>query len=202
MKILILLPLAVLICATMLSVMGVGSDLGAPSGGYLVDGRGNINGDEGWYDDTGHLVCYDNGTAAGEAGIVGTPSYTHSHPFWDNTTSGGSTFDMYADPSGTDLQKGDLFDITGTLGLIGIVLAVMALGCIVGIRVVGSGTSSTSVSTVIIGTAFLSLWGVFSVFGYPLIGTIPLFGGMLYFILTAMYTVGVIQAFSGMGGED
>jgi len=80
--------------------------------------------------------------------------------------------------------------LAGAIGII-MVVALVALG--LGIQVLGSGLSETSVKTLVSGIAYTGLWLVLSVLSSPLILDIQVFGLVIYVILTIGYVLGVIQ---------
>jgi hypothetical protein len=52
----------------------------------------------------------------------------------------------------------------------------------------------------IITFTYLGTWGLFSLLSYDLILGIPIFGMIIWFILTFIYALGVIKKYTG--GED
>lgn len=197
------LPLAIIIFVAVLNICGVGESLGGVFGGALADSTSSYADLPDFHDSYNHYVAFGNGTAYGEAGTIGTYNVTFPVPEtrwkWTNETA---TYTVSRDSEASGGVGTHLFGITGSLGMIGIVVAVMALSLVVGIRVLGSGVSVFSVGFVIIGTALITVWGVFSLLAYSLIGEIPNIGGLIYFGLTGMYTLGSIFAAGGVGGED
>lgn len=209
-KYLILVPLAMLVIVAILSVAGLGS---------TVFGDGRIGGDPSttlYYDAGGHPCVYANGTAYDEAGQVIQvggldAAWSGTWAAWKNTTlSFGTNYPLYWDQSaeqpipwernGETNVGGQTFDVNQSMGLIALVIALMAMAVVVGLRVLGSGTSNSLV--LVLGTAYLGVWGIFSVLSLPLITSIPNFGNFFYFILTIMYTLGIVWSFQGTGGTD
>lgn len=85
------------------------------------------------------------------------------------------------------------FDITLLAGAIAIIMVVGLLALGLGIRVLGSGLSETSVKTLVGGIAYTGIWMVLSIMSMPLILNIETFGTIIYVILTIGYVLGVIQ---------
>lgn len=174
---------------SLLAVLG----LNGPGQQLATSGDLGGYGDSVYTDVRGHVVCYLNGTATGETGQLFTWG---NLPYWYNGSIKGY---LLIEPE-TNSVTG--YDVSAAVGMVAIVLSVSALGCVVGLRVVGSGTSDTAVRAVVITTALLAVWGVFSVLGLALLNTIPLLGPSVYFILTGVYTLGIILSIGGSGGSD
>jgi len=85
------------------------------------------------------------------------------------------------------------FNITLVTGAIAIIMVIGLLALGLGIRVLGSGLSETSVKTLVGGIAYTGIWMVLSVMSMPLILNIETFGTIIYVILTVGYVLGVIQ---------
>lgn len=196
---LILIPITILVTLSIFSMLGLGNtELGSTtlSGADVV-----------YYDSGGHEVCDGLGQPSGEDGSIG--SSTTGYATWDNGTL-LTTFSLYYDTSGSldmrvkyeDFGKGYYgfkeFDITTAIGFIGLIIGIMALAALVGLKILGSGISDVSVSTIILSTAYLAIWGVFSVLAFDLIvNQIPIIGSTFYFILTIIYTAGIIASING-----
>lgn len=182
---LILFPLVFLVVFAVLGQLGLGTFE------TEIDSDIAVVGD--WYDQLGHLVCYQNLTAAGEAGTFRTV-----------TTIGGVTEHQWVNetdeyPIGQYNGEGALgeasfeFDAFGSVALIALVTFLIAIGTIAGISIFGSGLGDTSISLLVKGTAFLSIWGIFSVMAFGMITAVPLIGVLFYFFLTVLYCVGVVN---------
>lgn len=89
------------------------------------------------------------------------------------------------------------FGISATQGAIAVLISVIALGAVVGVRVMGSGILGISAEIIVKGAFYFAMWGIFSVFAQPLIGAIPVFGVIIYLMLTIMYIVGFMQTLLG-----
>lgn len=190
---LIVFPLVFLIFASMLSIMGMSEGTFSSTGDFY----GTTAQFDGYYDNDGNLKAYVNGTAANEQGYLQLLSPSNIH--WVNSTD---SYHVTKFNEGDEVGEAAMsFDLSSSLGLIIIVIGLMALAAVAGLRVLGSGVSETSVKTIVLGTGLLALWGVFSVFGLTMITAIPIFGVVIYFFLTAIYTLGVIQQVGG-GSEQ
>lgn len=209
---LILFPLTILILLSLLSMTGLGNS-------DQFTGVGSISyGDQAGllYDSTGHPVCYINGTQYDDAGMI---KYTREFgylgeesPRWQNYSGiTASYYDLYSSEAAieplTTAQYNELknayanggisFDIWSSLGLIGVVVGISAFAAIIGIRVLDSGESETTIQTILTVTGFMAVWGIFSVLGLALFTSAGTYGGIIYFVLTAMYSIGIIFQLSG-----
>lgn len=88
------------------------------------------------------------------------------------------------------------FQLTSA-GIISFIIVIVVLASVVGINVVGSGLSDSSVRTITIGTAWGGMWLVFTVLSLPLMLSIEVFGVFIYVILTVLYVIGVYQKIGG-----
>lgn len=96
-------------------------------------------------------------------------------------------------------------DITGSLGMITIMAALMGLALVVGLSILGSKISDVSVSFVLKGSGFIAMWSGLSAVAMPLISQIGTLGGVLFFVLTCVFTIGMVDAVgvpSVGGGND
>lgn len=202
---LIYIPLAFLLAISLFSMFGLGSTAGFGT----VYVSSHITG-SGLYDDTGHLVVNQTLNAVGESGHIIAMDYS-GMAAWVNTTTIGQYYPLYYDQAATDPTFFSQINGAGSttiganlgtsLGLIGLVVGVMALALIAGVHVLGSGVAEESVSTIIKGTFFLVLWGALSVMSIGIITGIPPLGPSFYFILTGIYTLGIINQI-GHPGDD
>lgn len=209
MKYAIALPLIVLFILGMLSVLGVTETVGTfGNSSVSTDGFNAV-----YYDSAGApKVFIANLTAVSEYGqIVNVAGKAN----WVNTTgliqlAYPLYFDSYAthalpfeDVGETEISSfGGEFSLSSSLGFVALVVALMALAIVVGLRILGSGTSSISVSLMITGTFYLALWGVFSVMSLELLSALDVLGYILYLGLTLLYTVGIISSATGGGDND
>lgn len=185
-----------LVALSFLSVLGLGT---AEYQNNVIYGTGQY---DGYYDANGHQTCYDNQTAFDEAGVVDRVTVGTSGPwstlrYWRNETG---SYRIYTTPTETDEANSQItFDMTSSIGLIGIIIAVMAATTIAGIKFFGSGiTNAQQIFTV---TVLLTIWGVFSIIALGLVSQIPLGLGLgFYFFLTLLYSIGIVH--SAGGGDD
>lgn len=219
MKYLILAPLAILIILSLLSMLGVGAtpDTNFGTGKMGIGTTQNTL----LYDSTGHPVCYINGSNYGEVGYLWTyerkmwiiDQFDQDTPYFIQWSNGSATlgtyqeYNVYSDQSAVDqmdeneynyqkelMENGVSFNIWSSIGLIGIVIGITIFAGIIGIRIVSSGESDVSVQTILLGTAYVALWGIFSAIALSLIIELGTVGGIIYFILTACYTIGFIMS--------
>lgn len=185
----------------LLSMMGLGSVTFAVNGTMLAGGSATAD----WYDANDHPVCYRNFTAVsgGEAGtVISGGNHWGDEWYWRNATN---TYQIFNAAGGEQPLSDSAINFSaGTaLGLIGVVLGIMTLATIVGLKIFGNGISDVSVSAIVKGAGLLALWTVFSAVSMSLIVQIPAsLGVVFYFVLTAMYTLGIINQIGHPGGED
>lgn len=89
-----------------------------------------------------------------------------------------------------------LFNIDPILGTIAIIIAIGVFSGLIGVRILGSGISETSVRIISIGVVHTGLWLMLSILAMPLIISIEVFGTIIYIALTLGYTIGVVQKIS------
>lgn len=106
-----------------------------------------------------------------------------------NGTSAGSqsNFDFF--------NLSNQFYVDGLAGMIVIIIVVIAISCLVGLRIFSSGLSENSVKMLTLGITYIAIWSIFSTLAYPLIVDIEVFGLIIYLILTIGYVIGIIQKF-------
>jgi len=92
-----------------------------------------------------------------------------------------------------------LFNVDPVIGFTVTIIVIVGLATAIGIQVLGSGLSPSSVRIMIIGIAYSGVWIVFSLLAEPLISSIEIFGTLIYISLTIGYVIGVIQKMSGGG---
>lgn len=200
---LIILPLTFLICFAMLSMLGMGQSL-------TTEGITNYYGAVGYFDVNNHQVADVNGTYVDEYGRI---AYI--------TTLGGTTIDVWQnDTSGYDSEAGEgyevsildenlenveasgfTFEIASSAGLIALVSVLIAFATLAGLKFMGFGLGELAQSAVFKGTAYIAIWGVFSVLALTLITAIPIFGPVFYLFLTILYALGVINQIGSPGDE-
>lgn len=164
--------------------------------------------ENGYYDSTDHLVAYANGTYVDDYGNITTPITQGGAGIWNNIPiwkNASGSFNVYSDtgerlaPDATAAQVS--FSLSSSLGLIAVVVGVIILATVAGMRIVSSGESDVSVSAIVKGSVYISLWAVFSVTSLAMMMQIPLIGGIFYFFLTAIYTMGIINQIGSPGDE-
>lgn len=172
-----------------------------------------------YYDVTGHEVCDLNGTGAvcGGACNVDASSRHIGQIFirqdgqraWVNDTDylagwkfAAQTYPIYDTNTGADYNRYSAgFDVGGSIGLIAIVIAFIVVATIAGIRFFGAGESEFSVETIVKAGALIAIWTVFSFASVVMITAVPLLGPIFYFFLTAVYTLGIVNAVGHPGEE-
>lgn len=95
-----------------------------------------------------------------------------------------------------DADSISTFNLSGIQGAIAIIIVIATIAVIMGIRILGSGLSETSIKTMMIGFGYTGLWLVLSLLSAVLIIQIDIFGSMIYIILTLGYVIGVVQKLS------
>lgn len=189
--------LAPLIILSLIALVAQG--MGSVESAYTTETYGI----SGFYDTTEHLVCYDNQTAYDEAGyliVVGGQNYATTDYYWQNETN---SYEVYINNNPLDEADSPRWIMVGSTGFWGILVilaAVMALGCIVGFRILNSGENDFSTSLIVKGTAFGSIWAFLAALDYSLLMMLPLYlGSAFLFILSLIYLVGVVTSFGGSG---
>jgi hypothetical protein len=89
-----------------------------------------------------------------------------------------------------------------TTGLIALIIVLVVVGVVAGIRVLGSGLSSYSVMLIHKSTVYYGLWGVFSAFSFGLFLGIPIFGVLIWFALTLVYSIGFFSTLNSSESGD
>lgn len=190
--------IAPLIILTLMALIGQG--MGSVETTYTTTSYGI----SGFYDSTEHLVCYANQTAFDEAGnlsVVGGQNYAYTDYYWTNATN---SYEVYINNNPLDEADSPRWIMVGSTGFWGVLVilgAVMALGCLVGFRVFNTGEGDFSASLIVKGTAFGSLWAFLAAINYSLLLSLPLYLGPAFlFILSLIYLYGVISSFGGNSG--
>lgn len=91
------------------------------------------------------------------------------------------------------------FAINETQGILAIIIAVSVIGSIIGIRVLGSGLSEMTIKILYNTIFFYGVWALFSVFGLEYLLLFPAGGWIIYFILTATLSFGIVKQINGNG---
>lgn len=176
----------------------IGQTMGASTSSVYTPYTYGISG---FYDTTGHLVCYANQTDYDEAGdltVIGGQNYGATDYTWTNVTG---TYTVYINNNPLDEADSPRWIMVGSTGFWGLLVilgAVMALGCLVGFRIFNTGEGDFSASLIVKGTAFGSIWAFLAAIDYSLLTNMPLYlGSAFLFILSLIYLYGVISSFGG-----
>jgi hypothetical protein len=94
------------------------------------------------------------------------------------------------------------FAIDSIQGAIAIILVIVVLATVIGIRIVASGLSDSSIKIITMGTTYFGLWALLSVLASSFIFAIETFGSLIYIVLTIVYVIGVVQKGISGGGQD
>ena len=129
--------------------------------------------------------------------ILSLFSFIFSSTYFSTTISSLVDTSSIVNGTTTNLQLGqtaNTFSIDPLLGALTWVAVIVILASALGIQIVGSGLSSISVKTIIIATAWISMFIILSLFGYPFIASIPYgFGSLLFIVLSIMYAFGIFH---------
>lgn len=87
-----------------------------------------------------------------------------------------------------------------TTVVVALITAFIALGIVISLKVLGSGVGEFGVKVFIIGGLALALWGFLSAISFTTLADIPVFGLIIYFVLSACYVVGIISVLGGYSG--
>lgn len=159
---------------------------------------------QGFFDETDHLVAYANRSAYGEPGNI-TKIYNagqNAGPWsiaivWKNSSGSYNIFDAAGQRF---LEKDEVqFEILSPEGLIAMVAVAVVGGGIGFVALSFFGGSDVAISMVMFGTLLLSIWTIFSWIAYPLLTSLPLIGGIFWFLLTIFYALGILQMVRGNG---
>lgn len=186
---LIVFPLIFLFCFAMMTQLGLSDSIMEANVNMSVTYGG-------YYDEGGHQVLDSDGQPTGEDGNFAfhTAGSVTAY-FWQNSTG---IYEVFDNPMGINYTASNVsFDIGTSLGLIALVIVIAAFSALVGLKILGSGVSDFSVSTIVITTALLTIWGIFSVLAMPLIIDIEILGVVFYFALTFFYTLGIMLRIGG-----
>jgi hypothetical protein len=112
-----------------------------------------------------------------------------------------SEVDSLAEYVRPEVLSGGSMGIDNLTGAITIIVIFITLGAIIGIQVLGSGLSDTSVRTITLAIVYIGVWTSLTFLAGNLIFSIEEFGTIIYVSLTLVYAVGCIQKIAG-GGVD
>jgi len=88
------------------------------------------------------------------------------------------------------------FNIDPITGMIAIIITIAIFTILIGIQILASGLSETSVKALMVATSYTGLWGVLSVLSIEIIKSIELVGSLIYVVLTIGYVIGVMEKMS------
>lgn len=205
----VVLPLLFMLCISLFGMLFDATDYDAFGHGSISANPAYFSGDnEGWFDAGGRHIAYPNmtlvdGLEEGEIRHVTNFGFewiwcNHTVeptlPWMDVYNMPQNEFPLYNTPDGamdtTDAIFG--FFVGGQLGFLALLFILMLVASIAGIHILGSGISDVSVGTIIKCGAYIGLFVVCSFISYDIIVNDIPFGSVLYFVLTAIYTMGVI----------
>lgn len=92
-----------------------------------------------------------------------------------------------------------IFGISVTEGILVSLVAIVAFGTAIGIKVLDSGISEFSQKIIFVSALYGGIWGIFSVLAYDLIMEIPTMGWFLFFVLTIIHFLGIFQIVNNEG---
>ena len=90
------------------------------------------------------------------------------------------------------------FKIDDLEGMLGIITVIIIFSTLVGIQILASGLSHSSVNIISVATAYGGIWAVLSVLSAGMIKDIALFGGLIYITLTIAFVIGIVQKHVGV----
>lgn len=202
---LILVPLLFLVGFAFLNQLGMGTDLWSNGGNVWMPSAEVTT--AGWFDADSHMVLTENQTipAGGEPGTMGLYIYvpdaigeSHGDTTWTNSTG---TYPCYQ-VTGEEVLSPRFttsFDMATSLGLIGVVVALVVIVSIATNRVFGTGDFAGS--AIFKTSAYITIWSVFSVLSIGLITGIPILGPFFYLFLTIIYALGVVNSVGNPGND-
>lgn len=117
-----------------------------------------------------------------------------------STSSINGTFIEDGEEISLEVAENDYnFAITEAQGIIAIVIAVSVIGSLLGIRVLGSGLGETTLKILYNTIFFYGVWALFSTYALEWLLIIPVFGWIIYLILTGVLSFGIVQQINGTG---
>lgn len=100
-----------------------------------------------------------------------------------NETDTPYTIEGYTYSAGFDLET----------GFIALLVGAVALVAVLGIGIFGSGLGGYSVSVIFKSLVYFGIWGLLSFLGAGGLLALPLFGWIFFFILTFIFSLGVME---------
>jgi len=94
-----------------------------------------------------------------------------------------------------------IFNINMTAGFLALIIALVIVGAVAGIHVLGSGLSDYSVQLIHKAAVYYGFFGVFSALSLIAFTSLPLgLGGFFWVGLTLIYTLGFYESLNNSGG--
>lgn len=127
--------------------------------------------------------------------------YGADRPIYDIFSDGDFSYSSVNGSIVVNSTKQD-FDVEGysfssgidvNTGLLAVIVASVVVAVLAGITVVSSGLDTFSVSYIVKVTLLYGLWLMLSVIGMQGLLLIPVFGWVIYFMISFTYTFGVID---------
>lgn len=213
----LVIPLSIMLILTVLGQMGLVEDATGFGEGDLRVAGGTVT--DWYYDVDGNpklnstsLVPYDpaekitvvNDGAIGVALFYNDTNLFHTYySLYHDTEASEPVLYGNLGQGGASSGGGALLGvgISDNFAFIALIVGIIALVGVIGIQLFGSGESETSIFVIIVFTGLLALWTILSFGSYDMIVSIPLFGPIVYVVLTLMYSVGAFQMVAGVGSE-
>lgn len=209
---LILAPLLFLSLIALLSQLGLSEVVMQGNLGSNFNSTWTASAD-GTYDIGGHQLLNEYNRPTGEYGLTfiqgrqeywlnSTNAYDIGYPHSVDIFSRDTSYPCWQLANGEGLSAAAGSDLNvsisdTTLMMVAVIVGLVILAGIAGLRILGSGESDFSVSAIIKGGGFLTIWGILSLAASPLILSIAIFGIAFYFLLTVVYAVGCINSLGG-----
>jgi hypothetical protein len=92
-----------------------------------------------------------------------------------------------------DISSTMYFNIDPLTGFIALLTGIVAIACVWGIQAFGTGLSDSTARIASWATLYSLIWTELSIFGWSLITSIPVFGLLIWTVLTLAYGLGVAQ---------
>lgn len=95
------------------------------------------------------------------------------------------------------------FTIDTTLrNIINSILAIIIAMSVIGLQILGSGLSDVAHAVAIRGIVYAGTWTALSTYSLELLGYIPIFGLIIWDVLTFIYAIGIFMEVRGIMGGD
>lgn len=95
-----------------------------------------------------------------------------------------------------DFDFGSALGGTAMIAGMSIIILIAGVSILVGLQILGSGLSDTTVKVITILTTYVSLWLILSLLSFPLIMDIEPFGFIIYTVLSLTFVIALIQKIS------